>query len=289
MVDNTSVVIASGTGRNAIPAPEMKAFGDRFGFEFIAHEKGDANRSARVEGPFNYIENNFYKGRTFKDLDDLNAQLKVWCSEKSHRFIKRIGAHPIALYQIERPHLNPLPIYIPEVYVMHSRTVNLEGYVCLHSNRYSVPDALLCRRVQVRETIDKVRVYHGHKLVAEHNKKPDGETARVTDKAHHTKRSRTIRNETFVFPEEKTLRAAAPELDRLVDAIRKKGRGKPLRRIRKLYRLYLDYPTSALCKAVGHALEFGLTDLERIERMCLRNIAGDYFRLDINNEEDTDE
>jgi hypothetical protein len=60
MVDNTSVVIARGTGKNAIPAPEMKAFGDRFGFHFEAHEKGDANRSARVEGPFYYIERNFY-------------------------------------------------------------------------------------------------------------------------------------------------------------------------------------------------------------------------------------
>ena len=58
MVDNTSVVIASGTGKNAKPAPEMEAFGNRFGFEFAAHEKGDANRSARVEGPFYYIERN---------------------------------------------------------------------------------------------------------------------------------------------------------------------------------------------------------------------------------------
>ena len=94
------------------------------------------------------------------------------------------------------------------------------------------------------------------------------------------------------MPEEKTLRAAAPELDQLVTAIRKKGRGKPLWSIKKLYRFYLDYPTEALCKAVRRALEYGLTDLERIERMCLRNVAGDYFRLDIHDKdkpEDDDE
>jgi len=31
--------------------PEMEAFGERFGFQFRAHELGDANRSGRVERP----------------------------------------------------------------------------------------------------------------------------------------------------------------------------------------------------------------------------------------------
>jgi len=55
MIDNTHVVVASGTGANMIPAPEMAAFAARYGFTFKAHEKGDANRSARVEAPFNRI------------------------------------------------------------------------------------------------------------------------------------------------------------------------------------------------------------------------------------------
>jgi transposase len=288
MVDNTSVVIASGTGKNAKPAPEMEAFGNRFGFKFAAHEKGDANRSARVEGPFYYIERNFYPGRTFADLSDLNRQLAKWCEQKSHRLIRDLQARPIDLYQTERLHLEALPIYIPEVYKLHSRIVNLEGNVHLHTNRYSVPDELLGRQVQVREAIDKVRVYHGHKLVAEHDREIEGARARVVDKKHRTPSRRpTKKGGAPVLPEEKTLRAAAPELDRLVAAIRKEGRGRPLRHIRRLYRFYLDYPTEALCKAVARALEYGLTDLDRIERMTLRNVAGDYFRLDIDDEQES--
>jgi hypothetical protein len=34
--------------------------------------------------------------------------------------------------------------------------VNLEGYIQLHTNRYSVPDQYLGRRVQVRETLETV-------------------------------------------------------------------------------------------------------------------------------------
>jgi hypothetical protein len=51
MIDNTHVVVASGTGARMVPAPEMAAFAERFSFTFRAHEKGDANRSARVERP----------------------------------------------------------------------------------------------------------------------------------------------------------------------------------------------------------------------------------------------
>ena len=51
MIDNTHVVVAAGTGAQMVPAPEMAAFAERFRFTFRAHEKGDANRSGRVERP----------------------------------------------------------------------------------------------------------------------------------------------------------------------------------------------------------------------------------------------
>jgi transposase len=66
MIDNTHVVVLRGTGSEMIAVPEMEAFGERFGFRFVAHERGDANRSARVERPFSFIENNFLAGRTFR-------------------------------------------------------------------------------------------------------------------------------------------------------------------------------------------------------------------------------
>ena len=51
MTDNTHVIVLAGTGREMLPVPEMAVFAERFGFEWRAHELGDANRSARVERP----------------------------------------------------------------------------------------------------------------------------------------------------------------------------------------------------------------------------------------------
>src|SRR5476651_122422 len=158
MIDNTHVVVLRGTGREMIPVPEMEAFADRFGFHFVAHERGDANRSARVERPFSFIDNNFLAGRTFASWEDLNNQARQWCDRVNATYKKHIRAIPRELFAVERLHLKPLPVWIPEVYRLQQRMVDVEGYVSVNTNRYSVPVAWIGRRVEVRETKNQVEI-----------------------------------------------------------------------------------------------------------------------------------
>ena len=65
---------------------------------------------------------------------------------------------PRELFAVERLHLKPLPAWIPEVYRLHQRTVDVEGYVSVNSIRYSVPVSWIGRRVEVRETRDKIEI-----------------------------------------------------------------------------------------------------------------------------------
>ncbi len=292
MLDNSSVIIARGRGANAVPADAMAAFSERFGFRFVAHEVGDANRSGRVERPFSYIENNFYPGRSFADIDDLNRQLRAWCDKVNRRPKRSLGFVPIEMHAIERSRLKPLPLYIPDVYDVHSRRVDVDGYVSLHTNRYSVPAGLLGRRVEIRETIDRVRIFDGHELVAEHRRHEPGARRASLLKEHRVQRGRC--RPPPPTREETTLRAASEELGRLADALRRRHGGQASRAMRQLHRMWLEYPTEALIGAVRVALDHGLVDLERIERMVLRRIAGDFFRLPVepgpdDTEEDDDD
>ena len=279
-VDNSSVVRLRGTGALMEPAPEMAAHAARFGFVFGAYELGDKDRNALAERNFDYIENNFYAGRTFADVADLNAQLRAWCERVNGR-VRRLWGHvkrvPDELYLAERPVLRRLPLHVPEVYALHSRLVDVEGYVNLHTNRYSVPARVLRRRVEVRETLTEVRVFLGHELLAEHARIETGEGRRVTLPEH--RRRRRSRGPQPPSAEEKTLRAAAPELGELVSRLRARHGGQALRTVRRLHRFYLEYPTEHLVEAVRDALRFGLLDLARIERMTLRRVRGDFFRL----------
>ena len=129
MIDNTHVVVLRGTGKDMIPVPEMAAFAERYGFEFHAHKIGDANRSGRVERPFWFIEKNFLAGRKFNDWNDLNQQARTWCDKVNGTYKKHIRAVPKELFAVERPHLKPLPVWVPEVYRLHHRIVDVEGNV----------------------------------------------------------------------------------------------------------------------------------------------------------------
>src|SRR5207247_1073671 len=211
MIDNTHVVVLRGTGREMIAVPEMEAFGERLGFRFVAHERGDANRSARVERPFSFIENNFLAGRTFASWEDLNQRSREWCDKVNSTYKKHIRAVPRELFAVERLHLKPLPAWIPEVYRLHQRLVDIEGYVALNSNRYSVPVDWIGRRVEVRETKDKIEIQLDARRLVTHRRIAEAKDQRVTLGEHRPPHGqRAPRPDPH--PEEKAIVAAAPEL-----------------------------------------------------------------------------
>jgi len=279
MIDNTHVVVLRGTGREMIPVPEMDAFGERFGFHFAAHEIGHANRSARVERPFWFIETNFLAGRTFSSWEDLNQQARQWCDKVNSTYKKHIRAVPRELFAVERLHLQPLPAWIPEVYRLHQRLVDIEGYVALHTNRYSVPVDWIGRRVEVRETRDKIEIQLDARHLVTHARIAEAEHQRVMLAAHRPPRGQGVQRPD-PHPEEKAILAAAPELADYVAAVKQRGRKIVTLALRQLLRLVREYPREPLLAAVQEAARYGLYDLDRLERMILRRVARDYFLLD---------
>ena len=279
MLDNSTIIVASGSGKDAVMAPEMAAFAKRFGFIFAAHEIGDANRSAQVERGFDYAERNFYPGRSFADLADANAQMITWCDTDDLRPRRRLGgARPIDLFIAEQPALRPLPLYVPDPSLRWDRTVDTEGWVHLHTNRYSAACNLLEHDVWVYETKTQVRIVKGQ-YACVHERLPDGAHRRSMLPEHEAERRAARIYVREPRPEESRLSAASPVLGMLVAALKVRHGGRAVRALRRLDRMWKDYPTEPLCAAVERAMAHGLYDLDRIERMVLKRIAGDYFQL----------
>jgi transposase len=279
MIDNTHVVVASGSGATMIPAPEMEAFGRRYGFGFKAHEKGDANRSARVEGPFKRIDKGFLTGGHFADFATLNQQARATCEKWNARWSNKLHASRRELFQTERVHLQPLPLHLPEVYQLHVRMVDAEGYIHLNRIRYSAPYQLIDRQLEVRETMARVDLYDGPRKVANHARVLGPLDTRVTDPAHRPPRGEG-RGKQGPPPEIATLQQSEPRLDAYLAGLLKHtgGRRPPLRRLLSMLR---DYPRDPFLTAVAEAQRYGLFDLDRLERMVLKQIAHDYFVLPV--------
>jgi len=278
MIDNTHVVVWRGSGREMEPVPEMAAFAERLGFTFVAHEIGDANRSGRVERPFHFIENNFLAGRTFADWDDLNKQARAWCERVNATYKKHIRAIPTELYAVERPRLKPLPAWLPEVYRLHHRIVDVEGYVSLHSNRYSAPASFIGRQVEVREMFDRVEIELDARHIVTHRRILTPDQVRVTLPEHRPERAGARQRN--IHPERTAILAAVPQLEPYVDNLERRGRKVVALLLRHLLRLLRDYPREAFLGAIEEAERYGLYDLDRVERMILRRVRREYFRLE---------
>jgi transposase len=290
LIDNTHVVVLKGTGREMVPVPEMAAFADRYGFQFQAHEKGDANRSAHVERRFAYIENNFLAGRWFRDWEDANRQAREWCDRVNAKLRRQLKASPRELLAVERSALKPLPLWVPPVYRLHHRQVDVEGYVAVDTNRYSVPDEFIALPVEVRQTKDTLEIYRGPRLIATHPRivEATGHKSRLPE--HRRQRGHGPKP-SDPAPQEKVLIAKIPELAPYIAALKKHGRGRATVPLRRLLRMVDDYPHPELLAALQSAAQYGLYDLERVETMVLRQLARHYFQIlpHRQNGEDDDE
>jgi hypothetical protein len=278
-IDNTSVIVAHGSGPDAEIAPEMEHFGLIFGVRFIPHAVGDADRKARVERNFSYVENNFLPGRTFMDWQDLNAQAKAWCVNTANSKRKRsLGMSPEAAYVMEKPHLQSLPPHIPPVYQTLYRGVDVAGYVQVDTNRYSVPERLIGKEVEVHKLWDRIAIFWKHQKVADHERLIDKRETRSTAKGHHPPLNRQ-KAHSGPCKEEQSLLGHSDCLDRYVEEIKKHSPGRAIRQMRRLLALKRTYPAQPFLKAIEQALHYGMHDLARLEQMILSHVAGDFFNI----------
>jgi transposase len=276
MIDNTSVIVLRGTGQNMVPVPEMASFAQGRGFEFRAHEKGDANRSAVVEGLFDYVQNNFLIGRKFRDFDHANQEAIAWCDKINAAFSRKLHSSRRDLFASESHRLRPLPVWRSPVYRIHTRIVDLESYVNVHTFRFEVPARYIGHQLEVRETKTEMQIFDGPRLVATHPRRLDGPKRARLPKSERIERVR--HRVEHLVAEERQLHAELPDFVAWITELRRRApRGQAITRLRDLRRLLRDYPEAPLRDALRDAALYGLYDIDRVETMVLRNIRLDYF------------
>ena len=120
------------------------------------------------ERPFSYIRQDFFLGRRFRNLDDLNAQLADWLATvanvRVHGTTQRIVAEA---FTAEQPELQVLPEHRFDAVLKLERRVSHDGFVAIGGNFYSVPDRTR-RLVEIQQLPDRIRILDFGIVVAEH-------------------------------------------------------------------------------------------------------------------------
>jgi transposase len=129
----------------------------------------DPQKKGIVESGVKYVKRNFLPTREFRDLADLNAQVRAWVlQEAGQRIHGTTRQQPLDLFALERALLKPLPAQAPDLGVWQRVTLHRDCHVKFDNALYSAPFGLVGKQLWLRANDGCVALYEDYRLVATH-------------------------------------------------------------------------------------------------------------------------
>lgn len=279
IIDNTNLAVLHGTGANAVMVPEMAQFAKRYGFIFKAHEKGHCNRKAGEERGFWTVETNFFPGREFSSMEDLNAQALQWSTVTMHnRPRTKSKIIPAVAFEYEKAYLNPLVDGLPAPYLVHERTVDQYGFVAFDANHYWLPSGV-SGDVKVLEYEDEIRIFRNREEIARFALPPEGTKNKIfpKDRPYYPYQPRKRDNATA--DEEKALRNCSPSVAAYLDfSLPEKGVGRH-RFLRELFALQRRLSRNLFCQVIERAHRFKVVEVSTLEEIARILVCDEVWTL----------
>ncbi len=164
-----TAVLGEDADRSAVYNPSLVALLDHYGSAPKACKAYRAKTKGKVERPFRYIRQDFFLDRTFRCLDDLNAQFDDWRGKVANpRVHATTGRIVDQAFAEEQGYLIPLPAHPYDAVLTVERRVSRDGMVSVGGNLYSVPDAARKRVLEVQRHPAEVRIFEDRTLIARH-------------------------------------------------------------------------------------------------------------------------
>ena len=281
IIDNTNLARLMGSGANAVIVDEMSRFAQQYGFKFICHEIGHANRKAGNERSFYTVESNFFPGRRFGSLEDLNRQALEWATKRmANRPVSKSDLIPAAAFEFEKDYLIKLPPYIHPPYQVQYRLIDQYGYISFSGNYYWVPD--LCRQqVKLLQYSGSIDVYYRQKLLVRYPLPAEGIRNQKFTPPGKTPKHQPWNRKKPTALEEKKLRSLCPEVNQYLDFAFKPSQkvGQKHRFIRQLYGLYQKLALPLFVKTIHRALTYRIIDVQTIEQMATQLFKEGNYRM----------
>ena len=170
MCDNCKTAVLSHPhGLAPLLNPRYADFAGHYGFTVKACNVRKANEKGIVENAVGYVKHNFLAGRPIVEFTSLNPAVALWLEQTANvRLHGRTRRRPVDLFVAEKPLLKALPVHPYDCGSIDTALVNSQFRVRVDGNRYSVPAVYAGRKLVIKLYPERLCLYDGEKLVAEH-------------------------------------------------------------------------------------------------------------------------
>lgn len=280
IIDNTNLARLRGSGKNAVIVEEMERFAAEYGFVFVCHEIGHANRSAGEERGFYTVETNFFPGRTFESMEDLNQQALEWASVRmAHRAVGKARLIPAKAFEHEQQYLIKIPPYVPPPYLVHHRSIDQYGYAAVNGNFYWVPGTSR-GDVRLLEYSDCLKIFYKRKLLVQYSLPPEEtKNAIINPPGKPQPRYGPTHRMKPTDEEQKKLKAVCEDVGAYVDFILAQKGIQKHTFIRGIYGLHQKVALPVFVKTVQRALKYRITDLRTLQRIAVLQLQEGAYEL----------
>ena len=143
------------------------------------------NEKGRIERAIRFARDAFFAARSFRDVDDLNAQAAVWCAgAAADRLCPEDRSRRVReLFAEEQPHLLALPENPFPTEERIEVSAHKTPYVRFDLNDYTIPHTHVNRTLMLLANLDTVRILDARAVIATHPRSFD-RGAQVEDPDH---------------------------------------------------------------------------------------------------------
>lgn len=164
-----TAVIGEGDERGIIYNQTLLEMAAHYGYLPKACRPYRAQTKGKVERPFRYVRQDFFLGRSFRNMDDLNRQLRCWLDEVANARIHATTGRVVAEhFAEERSALKPMPAGAFNAVLALDRRITRDGMVSVGGNLYSVPDGIGRRVVEVHSLANEIHIFNDGALLVVH-------------------------------------------------------------------------------------------------------------------------
>jgi transposase len=169
VIDNLKSAITKACFHDPLVQRSYRELAEHYDFTIAPCQIETPEHKGKVESGVRYVKRNALAGREFSNIHAANEHLKTWIMTRAGgRDHGTTHEAPLALFEIEKPALKPLPVIRYTMAVWKKAKLHPDCHVVFEQAFYSAPHRLIGQGLTIKAMPERLEIYHHHELVATH-------------------------------------------------------------------------------------------------------------------------